>query len=560
VVLRFLNRLSEQAPVVLIVEDLHWADRSTRDLLAFLVRNLRDERILLVATYRSDDLHSGHPLPAVLAELDRSRLVEHLQLPRFDQEELAELLRGILGTPPPPRTLERIFANSEGNAFYAEELIAAGDHPASGQLPPRLQGLLMARVATLSQEARQILGVAAVIGRRAEHDLLVAASQLVEARLVRGLREAVDRQLLVTERDAYRFRHVLLQEAVYGELLVGERRRLHAAVAQALTVDPHARTLPHTAAELSHHWYAARHYPQALTASITAARAAANVHGFAEAHHQYERSLTLWGQVSDAGDQVGLTLSDLRLEAAEAARWAGLPDRAVALVREALADLGGHMKPTRAGLLYARLGECQSEAGDSKAALAAYEEASRLVANEPDSVEKGRVLAGHGTELMRQAQYSASRGLCEQAIAVARAVGAQAEEARALNTLGCDLSCLGDPEAGIAALVQALSLSEAATDFDDLVRAYYNLSVVLGFDAGRPHEALQVLQQGLERMRELGLELALPGSMLRRYLRGSYLRDGHLRHSCCWAVSTWPEEGLSWPSNMPKPSPVWLSS
>jgi DNA-binding CsgD family transcriptional regulator/tetratricopeptide (TPR) repeat protein len=512
--LGLLGRLGEQAPLNLVVEDLHWADQSTRDLLAFLVRNLRRERLLLVVTYRSDEPHPDR-LGPYLAELDRSRRVQHLELPRFDRQELAELLRGILGGPPSPETLQRVFYQSEGNAFLAEELIAAGGTQASGHLSLRLQGLLLARVAGLAEDARQVLQVAATVGRRAGHDLLAAASHLPEPRLLDGIREAVDRQLLITEHDAYEFRHVLLQEAVYGELLPGERRRLHAAVAHALTEDPHVSVLPQTAAELAHHWYAARHYPQALTASIAAARAAAEVYGFTEAHHQYERALTLWGQVPHANQHAGLVLSELRREAAEAARWAGLPDRAVALLEEALADLGGHIEPARAGFLRGRLAECRREAGDSKAALAAYEEASRLVANEPTSAQKARVLAGHATELMRQGHYSASRTLCEQAIAVARAADAVAEEGRALNTLGGILSDLGDPEAGIAALRQALSLGEAAGSFDDLYRVYLNLSGALQQDMGRPAEGLRVMRRGLERMRELGLELAMPTDILR---------------------------------------------
>ena len=513
--LRFLDQLSMHAPVVLILEDLHWADHSTLDLLRFLVGMIDRERVLLIATYRSDELHPSHPLRTLLAELHRSRRIEHLQLLGFDRAELAELLASILGAPPAPETLRRVFSQSQGNAFLAEELLATGGSQASDHLPARLQGLLLARVAEVAEDTRQVLRVAATVGRRAEHDLLAAASHLPEARLLAAVREAVDRQLLVIDHDAYGFRHVLLQEAVYGELLPGERRRLHLAIAHALTEGPHASALAPTAAELAHHWYAASQYPQALVASIAAARVAADVHGFTEAHHEYERALALWDQVPNADDQAGLALSDLRMEATEAARWVGLPDRAAVLLEEALADLGGHIEPAREGVLWARLAECRSEAGDSKGALVAYEEASRLVANEPASAQKARVLAGHGTELMRQAQYSVSRTTCEQAIVVARSVGARAEEGRALNTLGCDLAGLGDPEAGIAALRQALSLSDAAGDFDDIQRVYYNLGVVLGCDAGRPHETLQVLRRGLERMREFGLELARPSSVLR---------------------------------------------
>jgi DNA-binding CsgD family transcriptional regulator len=550
-VLRFLDRLAQRRPVVLIVEDVHWADRSTLDLFLFLVRVVRQERLLMVATYRSDELHSEHPLRRSLAELDRSWHVEHVELARFNREELGALLGGILGRPPSPDIIQSIFARSGGNAFLAEELLAAEGSQRGRGLSPRLQAVLLTRVSTVAEDTRAVLRVAATVGRPIEHRLLAAAAQLPEARLLLAVREAVDRQLLVVEQDAYGFRHVLLQEAVYGELLPGERIRLHAAVALALTEDPHAGTPPKTAAELAHHWYAARHYPQALTALIAAARAAAGVYGFAEAHHQYERALALWDQVPDAHEQAGLAMSELRLEAAEAARWVGLADRAAALIQGALADLGGHVEPVREGGLRARLAECRSEAGDSKAALAAYEEASRLVANEPASVHKARVLAGHGAELMRQAQYSASRVFCEQAIAVAGAAGARAEEGRALNTLGCDLALLGNPEAGITALRQALILSEAAGSFDDIHRAYLNLSFVLGLNAGRPHEALQVIRQGLERMCELGLELALPSSVLRVEL-GWQL----------WDLGRWEEaealvrQGLTW--ELPAPRAVQL--
>jgi predicted ATPase len=401
--LRLLDRLGGRRPVVLVVEDAHWADRSTLDLLVFLIRMARQERLLVLATYRSDELHSQHPLRTALAELDRSWQLEHVELAPFTRAELAALVGNILGRPPPPAVVQRIFTRSEGNAFLAEELLAA---EASGQqpgqaLPRRLQGMLVARLATLPADTRRVLGVAATVGRPTEHRLLAATSQLSEARLVAALREAVDHQLLVADHDTYGFRHVLLLEAVYGELLPGERRLFHAAVAQALTEDRQSSALRRTSAELAHHWDVVGDRPRALTASITAARAAAELYGFSEAHQHYERALHLWAQVPDAKEQAGLPLPALRLEAAECARWTGLPDQAATLLQEALADLGPSFEPAQAALLYARLGEYQSETGDSKAAVAAYEEASRLVANEPTSAEKARVLAGHGTELMR---------------------------------------------------------------------------------------------------------------------------------------------------------------
>jgi DNA-binding CsgD family transcriptional regulator/tetratricopeptide (TPR) repeat protein len=529
--LRLLDRLGGRRPVVLVVEDAHWADRSTLDLLMFLVRMVRRERLLVVATYRSDELHTQHPMQRALAELDRNRHLERLELVPFDRAELRLLLGGVLGRPPSPATVQDILARSGGNAFLAEELLVAERNDHTGQeLPPRLQGILLARVTALGEDTRHVLRVTATVGRPAEHHLLAAAAQLPDVRLLAATREAVDHQVLRIERDAYGFRHVLLQEAVYGELLPGERVRLHEAVARALSEDPYAGALRQTSAELAHHWYVARDYRRALTASIAAARAAAEVYGFTEAHQQYERALNLWEQVPDAREQAGMAWAELQLEAAEAAGWAGLADRAATLIHEALAELGSHVEPARAGVLRARLAEWLFDAGDTKAALATYEEASRMVANEPPSAGKARVLAGHATELMRQGQFSASRILCEDALEVAHFVGALAEEGRALNTLGCDLSELGDPEAGITALRRALVLSEEAGSFDDIHRAYLNLSTVLDIDAGRPHEALQVLQHGLQRLRELGLELALPGNTLRTNLAASF-----------WYMGRWQE-------------------
>jgi DNA-binding CsgD family transcriptional regulator len=514
-VLRLLDRISERRPVLLVLEDVHWADRTTLDLLRFVVGMVRRERLLIVATYRSDELHPRHPLRSTLAELDRSRRVEHLQLPRFDRPALSALLDSMLGRPPPPDTVERIFARSLGNAFLAEELVAAGAGGPRWELPLRLQQLLVARTEGLAEDTRHVLWVAATIGRPIEHRLLAAASQLTEPRLLAAIREAVDRQLLVAEREAYVFRHTLLQEAVYEDLLPGERRRLHAAVARALTDSSPAALHHATAVELAHHWHAAHCDLEALEASIRAGRAAADISGFVEAHHQFERALQLWQRVPDAEAQVGVALPELLLEAAEAAHWAGADERAATQTQEAVADLGSGIGPAQAGVLYARLGGYLWDAGHGKAALAAHEEACRLVASEAASAEKADVLAAHGQVLMREGQYRASRVRCEEAIAVARSVGARAQEGHALNTLGVDLAVLGDPESGIAALRQARAVAEEVGAFEDIFRAYTNLGGVVGDVGGRLEEGVELSRQGLERMRQLGLECALPGNVFR---------------------------------------------
>jgi predicted ATPase len=217
-----LMRRSEQSPVVVVLEDLHWADRSTRDLIAFLARILRSGRVLLVASYRSDELHRRHPLRPLLAELVRLPGVERIELVPLSRAELAEL---------PADRVAGIHVRSEGNPFYAEQLLAAGAGDAEVALPPTLADVVLTRVQGLSEPAQQVLRVAAVAGRRVPHRLLAEAAGRPEADLERGLREAIGAGVLVADSTSgtYAFRHALLQEAAYGELLPSEQVRLHAA-------------------------------------------------------------------------------------------------------------------------------------------------------------------------------------------------------------------------------------------------------------------------------------------------------------------------------------------
>src|SRR5512132_2507869 len=306
--LGLLDRLGKERPLVLVVEDLHWADRSTRDLLAFVVRNLRSERILLLATYRSDELHRRHPLRPFLAELARGG-VERVELEPFGHQELAILLEGILGAPPDAATVDDVLARSEGNAFFAEELVAAAAYRAGSLLPQTLRDVLLIRFEALSDQAQAVLRVAAVAGRRVQHELLARVAGMAEPALLDGLRDTVAHQLLVVGADggSYAFRHALVQEAVYAEALPGERNRLHVAFATALEAHPELAggAGPAVAAEIALHWHAAGDQPRALVASVRAGMQAFSGYGFAEAQRHLERALELWERVADAPERAG---------------------------------------------------------------------------------------------------------------------------------------------------------------------------------------------------------------------------------------------------------------
>jgi hypothetical protein len=221
--LGLLGHLSEQTSVALVVEDLHWADQSTRDLLAFLVRNLRQKRILLVVTYRIDEPRT-EGLGPYLAELERGGSVQRLELPRLNRAETAAQLTGILDAAPAADLVESVFVRSEGNPFFTEELLAVV-RAGSQELPATLRDLLRGRVARLPEPARQALSAVAVAGRRVPHRLLAAVVGLDHQQLVGGLRAAISDQLLVTAagQDGYDVRHALFREVIDADLLPGER-------------------------------------------------------------------------------------------------------------------------------------------------------------------------------------------------------------------------------------------------------------------------------------------------------------------------------------------------
>ena len=218
--LLFLRRLGRLVPIVLIIEDIHWADRSTLEWLGFLVHNLREGPIVLLATYRSDELHQRHPLLPLVASLERGGYAERLELARFDRRELTDLLEGILGAKADPDLVDAIHARSGGNAFFAEELLAAEASP--GRLPQTLAEVLAERIGMLSEPAQELIRVASghFPPPRIHVPLVAAVMATDEMALDAGLREAVASQILVsklaTDDHQFSFRHALVRGDLRG--------------------------------------------------------------------------------------------------------------------------------------------------------------------------------------------------------------------------------------------------------------------------------------------------------------------------------------------------------
>ena len=506
--LELLRRLGDQAPVVLVVEDLHWADDSTRELLAFLVRNVRDQRLLLAMTFRSDELHRRHPLVPWLAEVDRAPGVERIELHRLDRTQVVRQLRAILGAPPDDALVTAVFERSEGNPFYAEELLAAG--LGSRRLPPTLREVLAARLALVSDATMRVLGVAAIAGRSVEHDLLAAVAGIDEPALLEALREATAAQLLVADDDAqaerYTFRHALVGEAAAETVLPGERRRLHVAIAEALEAGPAAARAGGAVrlAEIAHHWHEARDSGRAFAASLAAGGAAFDAHAYAESQRQLERALSLWDLVPDAPEAAGVDRIELLRQTARSAQLAGDYARARAHLREAIESLDPATEPGRVGVLHERLGRAFWTDGQMIDGLVHYARAVELVPAEPPSVDRARVLAGYAQVMMLVGRYRDSEKTGEAARAMAKALGNRQIEGHAATTVGGARAFGGDIEGGLAISYEGLAVSIDAADQDDVGRAHANLATILDL-AGRLDESIEISLAGAAAMGRVGL-------------------------------------------------------
>jgi DNA-binding CsgD family transcriptional regulator/tetratricopeptide (TPR) repeat protein len=311
-----------------------------------------------------------------------------------------------------------------------------------------------------------------------------------------AMRDALAHQFLVIEGRRCRFRHALVREALYEDLLPGERERLHRAAALAMEASPRARRLPaHTRwATLAYHWDAAGDSPQAFPAAVRADEAAEQVGALAEAAAWFERALRLWDHVADPALAAGMSRAQLLLRAAEALLPSMSP-RALVLARAALDALDAGAEPEEWAAITGRIGRMNWVHHRGTAAAAAYEQAVALLADRPPSAGKARSLAELGGSLLMRSQHRRAETVLTDALSAARAVGALAVEAHALCCLGAVLVELGQVSDGLSMLRHALQLSREAGQAEDVIRAYSNYSAGLEFSADY-QEAARLAAEG----------------------------------------------------------------
>lgn len=503
--LSLLRALGAVRPLCLVVEDAHWADASTRDLLVFLAHNLRDTSVLLLVTYRPDELRAATPLRSGLGQMLREAAVTRVDLPPLDRSQLETLLTAHRGRAPDIDLLDQVHDRSGGNPFYAESLLAAAEGGTVG-LPESLRESLLLALDRLSPRARRVVAVVAAAGGAIRHDLLARVAALDAPDLEEALHDALRERILTVDAQAgaYAFRHVLLAEAVAGTLLPGETIRLHTALAHAIDAAPGLATRSATA-ELAHHWDRAEDQPRALEAAVAAAREAESATGVAEACRHLDRALALWPRVPDAEVRVGLDHPALLEWAARLAHLAGDPARASAFVGAALAE--GVDDDERQARLHVLHGRYLWMSGEGESAEDAYLRALDLLPEAPASEARAWALSHYSQLLMLRFRAEEAETYASQALTMARSLGARAVECHALINLGTNRDT-----GGLPLLREARDIAEEIGATTELIRAYLNESSLLGW-GGRFAEAVALASEGLERARALGVERMLGGAL-----------------------------------------------
>ena len=425
-------------PVLLLLEDMHWADRSTQDFVSSLSRTARG-RLVLVLTVRSEELHRRHRFRKPLAEIGRAPGGRHVDLGPLDRDAVAGIVAAHVEGPLDVSVVADVLARSEGNPLFAEELIEAGPQG----MPEPLADLFLARVDGLGEEVRGLLRLASVSGTRLETSTLPELAGLDQVRVDALLREALDAHVLRQTGDSLEFRHGLLREAVYDDLLPDERIRIHADLAAILQARVDADSDPGLSelSRLAFHASAAHDLPRALETSVRAGQAARKV-GAAEEVSHFARALSLWDRVPNAEAVAGRTRIELTVMLGQAANSQGDQEGWHRHMRRAVDMVQPDTPPLVASRAYSGLGFAAFFVEDSIGAEEAIRRAVEYAGDAP-SKELAWALAAQAHLHGRNDRHAATLEAADRAIEAATAPGAIEPLGWALNAKAVALGYLG---------------------------------------------------------------------------------------------------------------------
>ncbi len=503
-----------RGPVVVVVEDLQWVDPSSADFLRFLLSRMGSERLLVVATVRTDGLAARPRARRLVSELDRLPSVRRLDLPPFDTAEVAEYLARVHGSEIDPGVADEVVRRTRGNPYYVQTLAAGmGESGTIGDgLPRALADLLVGRLDGLPDDARTVVRAAAVVAHAVPDRLLRAVVGLPDGAMDEALRVAVAEGLLQPDGAGYSFAHDLLRAAVYDDLLPGERARLHATHAAVLEAGTSGTAPP---AEVAHHFTEAQDPPKALAWSVRAAEEAMRMLAPGEALQHLERALAAWPEVADAAAVAGVSHGRLAVRAARAAGLAGEQSRAVEWAGRAIRLCAAEGDGKGGVQARAELVRELVATDTTDEAVRSAEEAVRLAEDDgvdADTAALAQVMLARALVAARRTDEV--RGQAERALAAARAAGAPGLEVEALTTAAFVDEIDGDRVAASDRLGAALRLARAEGELAAELRGHYALAS-LHYYNGDVGGSLPVLAAAMTRVTESGLRWSASGVELR---------------------------------------------
>ncbi|MDQ2914070.1 MAG: AAA family ATPase [Chloroflexota bacterium] len=503
-VVAFLSDIARRGPLVVAIEDLHWADEESLELFRQVARKLRSRPVLILATYRTDELHRLHPLRQVAAELVRARAAEALMVSPLTSEGSAAMIQAALSweRPAPPEFRDAILARCEGNPYFIEEVLKAladrglltfsdgrwqlSEVETQTAIPSSVRAGVQDRVAALEEAARHELQVAAVIGQRFDFELLQRVTGASEVDLLRHLHSAVDAQLIVEGEggDVFAFRHALTHESVLAELLQRERRATHLVVGEAIEALGGALATER-AEELAHHFDEAQDFGRALRYRDVAADACVRAAAYSRAMHHLERAVAL----APARTAV---LADLELRLAETAMQAtdySRAERAALAARDLCSKLDDQLGVGRALWL---LNSHRVNVGDGDGAVAFRRAAVQTLEPLGDSVPLAWAYADGAWQTLMRGDTVNAEHLAERAVEVARRTRAQPAQAWALQALGM-ARLDGERPGSVELLREALVIAEENGLAEMTQQAYTQLYIGLRTTGVPPADCRAVL-------------------------------------------------------------------
>ncbi len=491
------ERASATQPIVVVVEDLHWADDATLAVLRFILRAFNGGKFLLVTSYRSDDIHRGHPLRDFLTESERGRYAKVIRLGRLTKDQIRCQVEAITGQDAGYELIENVFARSEGIPFFVEELLGLGDCDAAGELPATLTDLLLARYERMIESVQYFLRVLAAGGVCVAHTQAIAAYDRSIEEFETSARAAQRANLLVLEGRSYTFRHALVREAIHADLLPGERTRFHTRYAQALEA---ADSGQHNAVEIAYHWHAANAQEKTFKASIAAVAEAERSYAYSTAARMGERALELWDRMEDAEASAGMPRYALMARTAAAHNQAGDGERSLAVIRLAAAEPGvGGTDLARLLADQARYLGFNAQFGSAELLLRALD----LTPRGSDDTLRATLLNHLAARYMLEARLDEAVSVATEALELSTIVGDRTEQSIASNLRGSSRAMAGDVEGWRADLAAAKMLAQG--DTGALLRFRINYSDTL-HHLGLYDESIRIAEEGISQARELGAE------------------------------------------------------